>query len=196
MLSIAKNFGAIFVVLAGITLFPARGLAIEFNLSPTQVFTVWEGINQSLLDIARAISDDPAWHRELSEIRPRAVKGIRPADVLEQLSAYRAGMDRLRRRAGLTPIRRFGGDSKSVDPTVVYVNSGMVLNGQVEWLIRNTGPEQLVSQFYPEHGHAHSDEKSPNDVYAAVNLANRRLAVIIARAGVPDIGAATGTATP
>ena len=190
------KFGAACIVIAGITLFPLRVPAVEIELTPTQVYSVWKGINESLLVIARVISDDTSWHQELSRIRPRAVRDKRPADVLEQLKAYRAKFDRLRRRAGLKPIRRFLGDVKPVTPTVVYLNSGPVLNGQVEWLIRNTGPDQMVSQFYPSHHHAGSSERTPSHVYALIKLANRRLAKILAKAGIPDLDVATGAVAP
>ncbi|MDP6717863.1 MAG: hypothetical protein QGF59_04395 [Pirellulaceae bacterium] len=193
---VAKKFGAICVVLAGTALFPFRGLAIELDLTPAQVFAVWTGINESLLVIARVVSNDTAWHREISEIRSKDVKDKRPADVLGQLRKYRAKLDGLRRTAGLKPIRRFVVDGKPVTPVVVYVNSGLVLNGQVEWLIHNTGSIQLVSQFYPTYDQVGSSERTPSHVYALVNLANRRLAKILAKAGVSERVMPSGSAAP
>ena len=194
--AIAKKFGAICAVLAGITLFPGNGAAIDLGLTPAQVFSLWTGINESLLVVAGTVSDDKAWQRELSRIRPRAVRNKRPADVLRQLEAYRAKLDRLRGRAGLKPIRRFVGDGKPVTPTVVYLNSGLVLNGQVEWLIHNTGPKQLVSQFYPNPSNGSSSDKTPDHVFALVNLANRRFAEILTKAGIPEQEFATGAVAP
>lgn len=196
MTVIAKKIVAICVVLAGVTLFPARGMAIDLGLTPTQVFSIWTGINESLLVIARAVSDDATWHRELSGIRPRTFQDKFPADVLEQLAAYRAKLDRLRRGAGLKPIRIFVGDDRPVTPTVVYLNSGLVLNGQVEWLIRNSSRRQLVSQFYPNYYRADSGERTPSQVYALVKLANRRLARILTRAGAPNSAVPAGAMTP
>ena len=190
------KFAAVCIVLVGITLFPVRVPAVEIELTPTQVFSVWKGINESLLVIARVISDDTVWHQELSRIRPRAVRDKRLADVQEQLKAYRAKLDRLRRRAGLKPIQRFLSDGKPVTPAVVYRNSGPVLNGQVEWLIRNTGQDQPVSQFYPSHHHASSSKRTPSHVYALMKLANRRLAKILVKAGIPDLDVATGAVAP
>lgn len=180
----AGKFRTIGIVLAGIVLFSARGLALELGLTPAQVCSLWNGINQSLLVIARVVSDDAAWRRKLSDLKPTAVQGKNPADVLRLLAAYRAKLDELRRHGGLASIRKFTGDDKPVTPTVVYLNSGLVLNGQIEWLIRNTGPKQLISRFYPNHKQAELAEKTPNDVYAVVQLANIRLAEILARIGV------------
>ena len=196
MFVFARKFAAVAGVVAGVTLYPLGGLAIDLGLTPGQVYTIWTGINECLLVMARVISDDAAWHRELAGITKQPVQNKRPADVLRQLDAYRIKLDRLRGAAGLGPVRRFTGDGSPVTPTVVYLNSGQVLNGQAEWLIRHTGPEQPITGFYPDHQSAEPGDKTPSDVYGLVALANRRMALILVKAGIPDSGPPSGTVTP
>ncbi|NQU71645.1 MAG: hypothetical protein HQ514_13910 [Rhodospirillales bacterium] len=191
-----RRFCSIGIVLAGVVFISARGLALDLGLTPSQVLSLWNGINKSLLVVATVVSNDTDWHRYLSELQPETVHGKRPADVLEQLEAYRIKLDRLRRHERMAPTRKFIGDDAPVTPTVVYLNSGMVLNGQIEWLIRNTGRELMISPFYPTHDHVRQNISTPSDVYAMAKLANIRLARILARIDTQHRDIGSGGETP
>lgn len=169
-----------------LTLSPEPGGAVHRGLTPSQVFGLWTNINASLDAVARVISDDTAWRTQLRAMRPKAFRGKRPADVLEQVKRYQSKIDALRRRAGLPPSERHSGHhhsehQHSISPSVVYIASGTVLNAQIEWLIHLTERNQLVSQYYRRHDFS---GKISSDVFGIVELANRRLDAILTKAGV------------
>ncbi len=171
---------AIIIVGAALAFIPGQARTLELGLTPGQVFSLWTNINDCLVASASAVSDDGNWRRRLAAMKPRAFAGKVPADVLERLGAFRAKLDRMRRTAGLAPTARLGAADGAITPSVVFLNSGQVLNGLVEWLIGQTGPEQLVSRFYTRHGFK---GKTPSDVFGQVDLADRRLGAILARLG-------------
>lgn len=152
----------------------------EMGLKPGQVYNLWTNINACLLAFAGIVSDDPDWHEELAAMPAESFPGKRPADVLAQVDRYRARLDRLRHLAELTPTQRGPKDQAHITHSDVYLTSSEVLHAQVELLIRFTGPEQLVSQFYVRH---REDEKTPSQVFALVELASRRLEQILANIG-------------
>ena len=95
-----------------------------------------------------------------------------PGDVLVQVAAFRDKLDRLNAASGLeeTPIYHDpqGGE---VTPSVVFLNSGNVLDSLVLLLIRIDG-ERLVGGFYARHDFT---GRTPSNVFGLVELANRRI---------------------
>ena len=168
------------MVVGGVAMHPGNGLARDLVLTPDQVFSLWTNINRSLLATSHVVSDDAAWQAELAAQSLRTFHGKRPADVLVLVRAYRDKLDRLRRQAGLAPVKRLDAAYDLVTPSVVYIASGHVLNGQVEWLIRITAPNRAVTAFYQRHDF---DGNTPSDVFALVELAGRRLDRIMASTG-------------
>ena len=149
-------------------------------MTPGQVFALWTNINHCLLATARVVSADREWRESLAAMTPRRFEGKTPDHVLEGLAAFRAKLDEMRRTAGLARVGADDGGHGTTTPSVVFLNSGRVLNGLVEWLIVNTGREQLVSRFYTWHAFT---GKVPSDVFAQVDLAERRIDSILARRG-------------
>lgn len=176
-----RKFVVLAVVLAGLLLRPGTGAAIDLGLTPSQVFSLWTNIDDSLLAVARVVSDDADWYGGLAAMAPEEFTDKTPGDVLGQVEVFRAKLDRLRQSGNLKLTERFEEVTGEVTPSVVYLNSGHVLNAQIDWLIRNTGPSQLVSQFYVRHGFT---GKRPSDVFGLVDLANRRIDLILAKRGV------------
>lgn len=175
---VLRKLANIAVVLVGTVFLPAPGGAFELGLTPSQVFSLWTNINDCLLATARVVSDDGAWRESLAAMTPRRFEGKTPDHVLERLAAFRAKLDKMRRTAGLARVEAVDDGYGAITPGVVFLNSGRVLNGLVEWLIVNTGPEQLVSQFYTRHAFT---GKAPSNVFAQVDLAERRIDAILAR---------------
>ncbi len=176
--AVLRRLANIAVILVGTVFFPAPGGALELGLTPSQVFSLWTNINQCLLATAKVVSADGAWRESLAAMTPRRFEGKTPEHVLERLAAFRAKLDEMRRTAGLARVEAVDDGDDTVTPSVVFLNSGRVLNGLVEWLIVNTGPEQLVSRFYTRHPFT---GKAPSNVFAQVDLAERRIDAILAR---------------
>lgn len=172
------------ILLAAILAVSPLDLRADHNmgrgLKPGQVYSLWTNINDCLLEFAGVVSDDLDWHEELAALPIRSFPGKRPADVLAQAERYRATLDRLRHLAELSPTQRVPRDQAHISHSDVYLTSSEVLHAQVELLIRFTGPEQLVSQFYVRR---RDDEKTPSHVFAVVELASRRLEQILANIG-------------
>jgi hypothetical protein len=177
---VRRRLASIAVILIGTVFFPAPGGALELGLTPSQVFSLWTNINDCLLASTGVVSGDREWRESLEATSPRRFEGKAPADVLERLTVFRAKLDELRRTAGLAPVAAVEHGYSAVTPSDVFLNSGQVLDGLVEWLIVNTGREQLVSRFYTRHGFT---GKVPNDVFGLVDLADRRIDSILARRG-------------
>ncbi len=110
---------------------------------------------------------------------PEPVTGKKPADVLAQAQIFREKLDKLRQRSSLPATEKYGTGDGVITPSVVFLNSGHILDATVEWLIKNTGREQLVSEFYTRHDFS---GKTPSDPFALIVLANRRIDNILTHA--------------
>ena len=176
-----RKLALMLAFLAGIGAGASESVALELGLTPSNVFSLWINVNDAVLATARISSGDGDWAAKLEAMKPGRFEGKKPADVLGQAFAFRDKLDRLRDRGGLGPTKRIGkGDGEEVTPSVVFLNSGHVLDGLVLWIIRNTGKEQIVSQFYTRHD---VSGKTPSDVFGLVELANRRLDRLLSKAG-------------
>jgi len=169
----------IIVIAIGAVAAAPAARAQELGLTPNHVVSLWTDTNDALVVVAGVISDDEAWVDRLAATTARSFSGKAPADVLERVAAFRDKLDRLRRSGGLEPTQRYDNGGGAVTPSVVFLNSGHVLDAVVSWIIENTGREQLVSGFYTRHGFS---GKTPSDAFAMVDLANRRIDLILEKA--------------
>lgn len=165
---------SIFIILLAFATAPAH--AIELGMTPSHVSSLWMNINNALVDSAAALTGDDVLSGKLSAMNPEVFQGKKPGEVLEQVAQFRGKLDRLRNKHGqkATPIYLDpeGGD---VTPSVVFVNSGHVLDATAFLLIRLDG-ERLVSGYYTRHD---ISGKTPSDAYSLVNLANRRMDLLL-----------------
>ena len=182
-----RKLAVVAVLLIGLAVPSGSGHAQKDpGLGYDRVFSLWININDSLLAIARAVSEDPLRYEELVAATPATFEEKEPADVLELLKEYRTKFDKLRRRAGLRPIKWFNqAEHAIIGPSILYVNSGYALSGHVEFLLRHTGPDKPIGQFYTRHEFI---DKTPSDIYALVELAGRRLDRFLAMEGVAANG--------
>lgn len=171
------------LVLAGLVLAPARAGAgaIELGLTADHVYSLWTNINSSLLAVADSLATIPALRDQLMAVTPRRFKGKAPADVLERVNAYRLKLDRLRGLGVLGPIKLYNHGDFPVTPRIIYVNSGHVLNGQIELLVNRTPPDLLISPFYVQYEFS---GKRPDDNFTLIDLADRRLDLILDMTGL------------
>ena len=89
---------------------------------------------------------------------------------MRRLDGYRGKLDRLRRGARLTSTVKIEYKDKTVSVSTIYLNSGYVLNSQVEWLIRNTPDHHWIGTYYTPKDFK---GKTSNDVFALIDLAGR-----------------------
>lgn len=174
---LSKKLAFALAVVAGMSIVPANGFAQELGLTPSHVVSLWVNVNNALVTTARISSDAASWHESLARMSPKVFSDKKPADVLEAVVAFRGKLDRLRQKSGLKATGRYGEGEGRVTPSVVFLNSGLVLDGLVHWVVKNTGPDQLVSGFYTRHD---VSGKTPSDAFGQVDLANRRIDKILA----------------
>ncbi len=159
-----------FMLLLAFAAAPAH--AIELGMTPSHVSSLWMNINNALVDSAAALTGDDVLSGKLSAMTPEAFQGKKPGDVLEQVARFRGRLDRLLDKHGqkATPIYLApeGGD---VTPSVVFVNTGHVLDSTVLLLIQ-VDRERLISGYFTRHD---ISGKTPSGAYSLVNLANRRM---------------------
>ena len=150
--------------------------AIELGLTPSHVFATWININTSLVALGQANAKDDGRTAQLKAMKPEVFEGKKPSDVLDQVVAFRSKIDRLRLQYGLKPSPVYRDPTGGVvTPSVVFMNSGHVLDSTISLLIRLDG-KHLVSRYYTRH---EISGKSPSDVYGQVTLANRRMDALL-----------------
>ena len=159
-----------------VLIYPSSPRALDLGLTPSHVYSLWTNINDSLVASSRVLSGDAALLASLSAMKARKFSGKKPADVLNHLIKYREKLNKLLTAKKLPLTKRAETVAGAVTPSYVYLNSGHVLNAQIRWLIVETGPEQTVSQFYTRHGFS---GKTPSDVFALVQLAIRRMDLLL-----------------
>lgn len=167
-------------VVAAVFAAPGQGRALELGLTPSNVVGLWTNVNEALLATARVVSNDSVWLAQVAELAPGTFEGKKPSDVLQRVTEFRTKLNRLREGFGLKETDSNVKFDGTITPSVVFLKSGEVLNGLVDWIIRNTSDQQLVSQFYTDR---QIQGMTPSDAFGFVDLATRRLDQIIAKAG-------------
>lgn len=165
---------AVFILIPGQT---AR--ATDLGLTPDHVFGLWQSVNTALIDAPGWLAGDRSLAEPIAALAPKATDPTRtPGDVLAQIAAFRDKLDVIRNGLGLLPTPKFAYRGE-VTPTVVFLNSGHVLDSLVIAMIeRDDGRD--VSKFFFRND---VENKTPGDVYALVELANRRLDLLTGAGG-------------
>lgn len=150
--------------------------AVDLGLTPSHVFATWMNINETLVVLGDALDDKAKISAELKAMEPQAFSGKKPGEVLKQLTVFRDKLDRLASRHGQKATAIFkdpaGG---TVTPSVVFMNSGHVLDSTVLLLSKLDG-SQLISGFFQRHA---VSGKTPDGPYSLVDLANRRIDMLL-----------------
>lgn len=163
-----------------LALLPVQVGAVELGLTPSNVVSLWTNINNALVTTGSALPSGVDVSGDLKAMTAKAFPGKKPGDVLNQVVQFREKLDRLRARSKLkaTPVYK-DPQGGTVTPSVVFINSGRMLDSVV-LLLNRYNKDQLISGFYTRHD---ISGKKPSDAYSFVELANRRLDVISAKAG-------------
>jgi hypothetical protein len=163
-------------VAVGLAIVLRSGHAVELGLTPSHVFSLWTNINAAVVTMGSAVTGDGDVSRRLAAMPPTAFHDKTPSNVIEQVAAFRDKLDRLNAASGLKATQVYrdpeGGE---VTPSVVFLNSGHVLDSLVLLLIRSDS-ERLVGGFYARHEFG---DKTPSNVFGLVELANRRMAALM-----------------
>jgi len=165
------RIAAIAGIVAILAVLGARAQAADLGLTPGHVVSLWKNINNALLTAAD-ILQGPEGRTALEAMKEESFSDKTPADVQDKVVEFRTKLDKATASMGLNPTTTYkdprGG---AVTPSVVFMNSGYVLDSMVLTLIYLDG-QRLVSGYYASHDFS---GKGPSDAYAQVELANRRL---------------------
>ncbi len=149
---------------------PHPAQAVELGLTPSNVLDLWTNINNALVGAGEA--KDAALSERLQAMKLQSFKGKKPGDVLKQVEALRGKLDSLGSGYSLKPTPVFKGPAGgTVTPSVVFLNSGYVLDTMV-LVLNKVDREHQISGYYKRRD---IKDKTPSDVYAMVELANRRM---------------------
>jgi hypothetical protein len=165
------------VVAAAALLVPARGETLELGMTPNHVVALWINVNAALVSTGRALDSSGKLAAVLRAQKLIAFSGKTAADVLGHVVRFRAKLDQLRAARGLGGTGVFKDpEGGAVTPSVVFMNSGLVLDSLVITLNR-IDKDHLISGFYKRHD---IRGKKHNHAYAMVDLANRRMDRLLA----------------
>lgn len=152
--------------------------ALELGLTPSHVYATWNNVNDALVAIAQTMPDGKVWQTEFAAMAARRFNGKKPGDVLEQVTGFKAKFGKEQSKIKAAANWWIGQKIEEVTPTEVFLNSYHVLAGVVSHLIELSDRRQLVSQFFVRRKFT---GKTPSDVFGLVDLAQRRLDLILAK---------------
>jgi hypothetical protein len=150
--------------------------AVDLGLTPSHVFSLWTNINEALVSSGTAFNDEGTLPQDIQKMSPKTFQGKTPGDVLNHASAFRSKLDQLRDKHALktTPVY-LDPEGGTVTPSVVFVNSGYMLDSVV-LLLNRLDTEHLISRYFSRN---EFKGKKPSDVYSLVDLANRRMDALL-----------------
>lgn len=150
--------------------------ALELGLTSSQVYGMWANINDAILAAGAAALADPVIRDRVKSIETKLFSGKESSDVLKKIADFHDKLNLLRTRNNPKenhPLVPVGGRPT---PSDVFIRSGHVLDELAEWLITKTSPDTLITPFYESRDFS---GKTFSDVYGLVDLADRRLTLIL-----------------
>lgn len=167
---------------------PNVGHAIEFGLTPSTVYGMWENINRALLVYAKERSTNDTWLRSLKSMPRDNFSGKAPASVLEKVTQFNTKLNELRggKQTHLEELLLEGDLSNLLTankddlatPSLVYMHSGQVLINIVEEIVHNSPTKINISPFFDVDAFY---GKTPSDVFSLVDLGLQYLDEILIR---------------
>ncbi|NQV84175.1 MAG: hypothetical protein HQ494_10190 [Rhodospirillales bacterium] len=172
---ISKSLRALVFAAVLLPLFPLHGKSIELGMTPSHVVSLWNNINNVLITVSLSLADAENFSKKIAGMEAKTFTDKKPADVLKKAEAFREKMNAMAGFVGVKNSKIFQDpDGGVVTPSVVYFNSGNILDTSV-LLLHNFQPERLISEFYTRHD---LKGKKPDDAFAMIDLADRRILAI------------------
>jgi len=158
---------------------------LELGLTPSDVFGLWTNINVTLSVLAEAHLKDTPQKEAFSALTAQRHSGKEPKDVLARVSMFRdqlavltvnnpsiEGDDVLTKEL----IFLFRGEDVTVTPSLVYLRSGHILEEVATIASQRAPKSKSIGNYF--RGHQFKN-KTPSDVFGLVDLAHRRLKLLI-----------------
>jgi hypothetical protein len=168
------------LMLIVLCLFSFNLKAQELGLTPGHVYGLWNNINSATLKLASQYSNDSVWLTQLGKQKIKKHTDKTPADVLNLASVYQQNLSRLNQLRDLKVLSPIAlDDEQKVTSSVVYINTGYLLDSLVGSLLVELAADDLISPYFSLE---HFAGKSSSDVYSLVELANSRIDKIVRKA--------------
>jgi hypothetical protein len=164
-------------VLAVFSFSSQKSRAVEFGLTPSNVVMLWANTNNALVRIAEmAPGGGAGLSRQVKALTPEYFQNKKPSEVLGQVAVFREKLDALRKRTGLPLTGKFNNPDGKITPSVVFLNTGFVLDSAAEWIIKSSNNKVSAGEFYIPYA---IKGKTPSDAFAMAELATRRIDMIL-----------------
>ena len=157
--------------------------AAETQIGNRHVYGLWENIDSSLLTIAQILSGADPWHEDVAALSPQNFQGTTIDKVFEEIEAFQLGA------ADLLAISNEKMDTlesvaqNGVDLPSVLLLSNDLLALQINWIVENAGHRlPIAGMMSRKPADALSKDVTLDELFAMIDLTNRRLELINARA--------------
>lgn len=173
--SAIRNHLRAFCILGALAAFaPMHAGAYEKygKITPGMVISLWLNINKTI----PLLTTDSAVAGQIRGLQLIAAPGKTPGDVLEQVLEFHRKLGPLLREKDLRVAETYREAGKAVSPSIVFINSANQLDAILNLVLAlNPGDPGYRGNF---HRHFLKD-KTPSDVFAQAELANRGLELIL-----------------
>ncbi len=171
------KFRHLFAAFLCVFLITGTARAADLGMTPSHVVGLWKNINAALAPVALVASGDDQLAQQFSAIQATQFEGKKPGDVLENVVQFRAKVNQLRARAGLPPAEEAPVEAGTVvTPRHVFLNSGYVLDGLLDWMVRTDTTGIAISPFYKREK---LSGLTPSHVYSHIEVAKQKIDLIL-----------------
>ena len=170
---------AVVAVLIGFGVSSKETSAVELGLTPSDVVMLWANTNNALVAVAHvAPGGGAALSKQVKALRPGYFENKKPGDVLGQVATFRGKLDQLRKRIGLPATGTFKNGNGKITPSVVFLNTGFVLDSAAEVLLKISNNTVSAGPYYKPFV---IKGKTPTHAFSMAELATRRIDLILDR---------------
>jgi len=164
-------------VLIGFSVSSKETSAVELGLTPSDVVMLWTNTNNALVAVAPAApGGGAALAVQVKALTPGDFQNKNPDDVLGQVATFRGKLDLLCKRIGLPATGTFANGDGKITPSVVFLNTGFVLNSSAEVLLKISNNSVSAGPYYTPLA---VNGKTPTDAFVMAELATRRIDLIL-----------------
>lgn len=169
---------ALVAVLVGFSVSSQEASAVELGVTPNDVAVLWANTNNALVAVAKAApGGGAALSSRVKALRPGYFENKNSNDVLGQVVTFRGKLDQLRKRIGLPTTGTFLNTDDKITPSVVFLNTGYVLDSAAEVLLKISNNTVSAGPYYKPFVFK---GKTPSHAFSMTELATRRIDLILA----------------
>lgn len=164
-----------------ILLNPSLARAADFGFTPSHVYGIWLNINQAFIALLNHSPLTSAQRHTITRLQPDTFLNKQPKDVYQQVEIVKQDLEHTFQLPVISyrpawvdhyHTLQYTHPDNIIHPSSVFILSSQLLRALVQQYINTTQAQQSISEFYIDRD---VRDKSPNDVFAQVDLFKRRL---------------------